>query len=29
MQHLLAIQELADGMGMGHLLPTAKARMRD
>jgi len=29
MQHLLAIQELADGMGMGHLLPTAKARLRD
>jgi len=29
MHHLLALQELADGMGLGHLLPTAKARFRD
>ena len=29
MQHLLALQELADGMGLGHLLPTATARRRD
>ena len=26
MQHLLALQELADNMGLGHLLPTATAR---
>ena len=29
MHHLLALQELADGMGLGHLLPTARARPRD
>ena len=29
MHHLLAFQELADGMGLGHLVPTAKARLRD
>ncbi len=28
MHHLLALQELADGMGPGHLLPTAKVRLR-
>ena len=29
MEHLLALQELADGMGLGHLLPTARAQPRD
>ena len=29
MRHLLALQELADSMGLGHLLPTARARFRD
>ena len=29
MHHLLALQQLADGMGLGHLLPTVKARFRD
>ena len=28
MRHLLTLQELADGMGLGHLLPTAKALRR-
>lgn len=26
--HLLALQELADGMELGHLLPTARIRQR-
>lgn len=29
MQHLLVLQELADGLSLSHLLPTAKARFRD
>ncbi len=29
MHHLLALQDLADGMGLGHLLPAARARPRD
>lgn len=29
MRHLLALQELADGMGLGHLLPSARAQPRD
>ena len=29
MRHLLALQELADGMGLGHLLPAARAQPRD
>ena len=26
--HLLALQELADGMGLGHLLPSVRVRQR-
>ena len=26
--HLLALQDLADGMGLGHLLPAARLRRR-
>jgi len=29
MRHLLALQELADGMGLGHLLPSARSQPRD
>ena len=29
MRHLLALQDLADGMGLGHLLPAARAQPRD
>ena len=27
-RHLLALQDLADGMDLGHLLPTARVRRR-
>ena len=27
-RHLLALQDLADGMGLGRMLPTARARRR-
>ncbi len=27
-EHLLALQDLADGMGLGHLLPTARNARR-
>ena len=29
MRHLLALQDLADGMGLGQLLPAARAQPRD